>query len=140
MEFLAFTSLLLILYFGAVQAIIKHLPGLRNTAAFFVALISAYLFSIAFDNLWGPLLEGLSLSILPIIAGTVYGIAFYSRARRLTTTPGAARIAYVLIGALAIFAGCIGHKHNLFVGASLLLLGLFIPFDLSEQSGSLAGD
>jgi hypothetical protein len=86
-EFLAFTSLLLILYFGAVQTIIKHLPGLRNTAAFFVALISAYLFRIACDSLWGSLVGGLSLSILPIAAGTAYGIAFYSRARSLTAKP-----------------------------------------------------
>ena len=139
-EFIAFTCLLLILYFGVAKVIIKLLPNLRNATAFLVALISAYLFSIALDNLWGPLIGGLSLTILPVIVGTAYGLAFYSIARRLVTKPNAARIAYFLIGALASLAGFVGHKHNLVVGLSLLLLGLFLPFNLTAQSVPTSGD
>jgi hypothetical protein len=139
-EFIAFTCLLLILYFGVAKVIITLLPNLRNATAFLVALISAYLFSISLDNLWGPLIGGLSLTILPVVAGTAYGLAFYSIARRLLTKPNAARIAYFVIGALASLAGFVGHKHNLAVGVSLILLGLFLPFNLTAQSVPTSGD
>ena len=139
-EFIAFTCLLLILYFGVAKVIIKLLPNLRNATAFLVALISAYLFSIALDNLWGPLIGGLPLTILPVLAGTAYGLAFYSIARRLVTKPNAARIAYFLIGTLASLAGLVGHKHNLVVGLSLLLLGLILPFNIAAKSVPTFGD
>jgi len=125
--FIAFTFLLLMLYLGGAAAIIRYLSRVRNGAAFLVSLFSAYVFSIAFDNVWGPVVGDLPLSLVPIVAGIAYGLGFYSMARRLATRPIAAKAAFFLIGGLAVLAGFVGHKHNFFVGCSLILLSLVLP-------------
>src|SRR6476646_5875828 len=132
--FIAFTLLLLLLRFGGTASIIKYLPGARNGAAFLVALASAYAFSIAFGNIWGPVVGRFAPSFVPIIAGIVYGFGFYAGARNLATRPMFARSAYFAIGLLAVLAGLVGHKHNFFVGASLLILSLVLPFDIPVAS------
>ena len=130
------------LYLGGAVAIIRYLPRVRNGAAFLVALLSAYIFSIAFDNVWGPVVGGLPLSLVPIVAGITYGLGFYSMARRLATRPIATKAAFFLVGGLGILAGFVGHKHNFFVGCSLLLLPLALPFGFPAESQrvSLARD
>ena len=132
--FLVLTILLLILHLGGTSAIIRFLSGIRNGAALLVALVSAYVFSIALDNIWGPIVGSASLSIIPIIAGTVYGFGFYLAARRLATRPLVARSAYIVIGILAVIAGFVGHRHNFVVGASLLLLSVLLPFETSMRA------
>jgi hypothetical protein len=132
--FVAFTFLLLMLYLGGAAAIIRYLPRVRNRAAFLVAVFSAYVFSIAFDNVWGPVLGGLPPSLVPVVAGIAYGLGFYSVARRLATSPNPARAAFFVIGALGVLAGFVGHKHNFFVGGSLLLLPLVLPFGFPAES------
>jgi hypothetical protein len=127
--FLVFTLLLAILHLGGVSVIVKRVSGIRNGAALLIAFISAYVFSIAFDNVWAPVINDAPLSTLPVVAGTVYGWGFYSAARKLVTKPLIARSAYFLIGSLAVFAGFVGHKHNLAVGGSLLLLSIVLPFE-----------
>src|SRR5207248_11357921 len=110
-------------------ALIRHLSWIRHGAALLIAYISAYVFSIALDNMWAPLVGGTSLSVIPIIAGTTYGWGFYSAARKLVTRPAIARSAYFVLGSLAVFAGLVGHKHNLAVGGSLLLISIVLPFE-----------
>ena len=127
--FLVFTLLLAVLHLGGASAIIRHVPWIRNSAALLIAFLSAYVFSIALDNMWAPVIGGTSLSIIPIIAGTTYGWGFYSAARKLVTRPAVARSAYFVVGSLAVFAGFVGHRHNLAVGGSLLLISIVLPFE-----------
>jgi hypothetical protein len=103
--FVAFTLLLIGLHLGGTSAIIRYLSKIRNGAGLLVALVSAYVFSIALDNIWAPVIGGESLSIVPIVAGIAYGLGFYFAARRLATRANVARSAYVLVGTLALIAG-----------------------------------
>ena len=111
--FFVFTLLLLALHLGGTSAMIKYLSRIRNAVGLLVALVSAYVFSIAFDNIGAPVISGEALSIAPIVAGIAYGLGFYLAARKLATKGIAARSAYVLVGTLALVAGFVGHKHNL---------------------------
>ena len=56
--FLVFTLLLAVLYFGGASAIIRYVRWTRNGAALLIAFISAYVFSIALDNMWAPVIGG----------------------------------------------------------------------------------
>jgi hypothetical protein len=136
--FLVFTLLLAVLHLGGASLIVKHVSGIRNGTALLTAFISAYVSSIALDNIWAPVIGGAALSIIPIIAGTIYGWGFYSAARKLVTRPVVARSAYFVIGILAVFAGFVGHKHNLAVGGSLLLLSIVLPFENQVASAPAA--
>jgi hypothetical protein len=127
--FFVFTLLLLALHLGGASAIIKYLSKIRNAAGLLVALVSAYVFSIALDNIWAPVMSGEALTIIPIVAGIAYGLGFYLAARKLATKRIAARCPYMLVGTLALVAGFVGHKHNLAVGASMLLLSVSLPFE-----------
>jgi hypothetical protein len=140
--FIGFTFVLLLLHLGGAAGVIKFLPRARNGVAFLAALTSAYVFSIAFDNIWGPLLGAFALSLVPIIAGTLYGFGFYTAARNLVTRPIVARSAYFVIGVFGILAGIVGHKHNVLVGASLVVLSVVLPFHIPAESRrvTVAGD
>jgi len=127
--FFVFTLVLMALHLGGTSVIIRYLSRIRNGAGLLVALVSAYVFSIALDNIWAPVIGGESLSIVPIIAGIAYGFGFYFAARRLVTRANVARSAYMLVGTLALFAGFVGHRHNLAVGASMLLLSISLRFE-----------
>jgi hypothetical protein len=74
------------------------------------------------------------LVIVPIVAGVVYGVGFYFAARKLVTRAIAARSAYFSVGLLALLAGFVGHRHNLAVAASMLLLSIFLPFETQIES------
>jgi hypothetical protein len=67
MDFIVFSFLLLIPYLGVTRAIISHLPTVRNGAAFLVAALSAYTFSIALDTVWASVF-GLQPPNLVLIA------------------------------------------------------------------------
>jgi len=132
--FFAFTLLLIALHLGGISGIIKYLSGVRNGAGFLVGFVSAYVFSIALDSIWAHFIGGESLVIVPIVAGVVYGVGFYFAARKLVTRAIAARSAYFSVGLLALFAGFVGHRHNLAVAASMLLLSIFLPFETQIDS------
>ena len=84
--------------------------------------------------MWGPLVGGLPSNPDQIVFGIVFGLGFYLVARKLASAAYAARAAYFLIGGLAILAGFVGHKHNFFVGTSLLVLSVALPFGSTWKS------
>jgi hypothetical protein len=116
MDFIVSSFLLLILYLGVTTAMISHLPTVRNGAAFLVASLSAYTFSIALDTVWASVFGPRPPSLVPIAAGALYGFGFYSAARKLATQPIAARAAYLVVATLCLFAGIVGHKQNFAAG------------------------
>jgi hypothetical protein len=126
--FFILTILLLTLYLGGTAATIRYLSGMRNGLSVVVAFASAYVFSIAFDNIWVAVVGNKAVNVTPVIGGILYGVGFFFPARRLATNPILVRSAYVVIGALALCAGILGHRHNLLVGASMLLLSVVLPF------------
>jgi hypothetical protein len=132
--FIVFTLLLLALHLGGTSAIIRYFSRIRNVAGVLIALVSAYVFSIALDNIWATVISGEALTIVPIVAGIAYGLGFYLAARKLATKAIAARCPYMLVGTLALVAGFVGHKHNLAVGASILLLSISLPFETQPAS------
>ena len=136
--FFAFTLLLIALHLGGISGIIKYLPKARNGAGLLVGFVSAYVFSIALDSIWVHFIGGESLVIVPIVAGVAYGVGFYFAARKLVTKAIAARSAYFSIGLLALFAGFVGHRHNLAVAASMLLLSIFLPFETEIDSNPIS--
>jgi hypothetical protein len=133
---IGFTALLFSLRLGGTKSVTRRSSPVRSCTAFLIALVSAYVLSIAFDSVWGTIVGGFALSTIPILVGTIYGFGFYAEARKLATRPLVPRSAYFIIGILAAFAGVVGHKHNLFVGASLLALSLVLPFDSVPKPAS----
>jgi hypothetical protein len=131
-----FTALLLSLRLGGTSTVSRRSSAVRNSTAFLIALVSAYVLSIAFDSVWGRIVGGFALTIIPILVGTFYGFGLYIEAGKLATRPVVGRLAYIIIGALATSAGLIGQKHNFFVGASLLTLSVVLPFHPDPKPAS----
>ncbi len=127
LEFVGIAVIVFGLLMVLVDWIAERHPSWRSTVAFLIALGSAYATSFALDLLFGSLPGAYTIKpyTLPVFVWGGYGAGLHSLARLAATGPNPIRLAYFLIGCVAVHAGFVGsHRHNYFVGAGCLAITL----------------
>ena len=111
---------------GLLEWVCRHHPRWRNLLAFCVALGAAYTASFALDLFVGSVLGFYSFKpyVPPVFTWTGISLGLHFLAQRAAVSNRPVGVPYFLTGGLATLMGLVGpHKHNVFVGLPLLVIG-----------------